>query len=397
MIKRKLETRLKELAKQYPVVTVTGPRQAGKTTLARMAFPKYDYVNLEVPDVRAFAREDPRGFLAQHAAGAILDEIQRVPELLSYIQGIVDEERRAGQFILTGSQQFEMMRALTQSLAGRTALLRLLPFSLEETSDIPSSERMDDLLYRGFYPRVLDRSLNPTQAYGDYVATYVDRDLRQISRVHDLGVFETFLRLTAGRVGQLLNCQNLAADVGISHSTAREWLDILETSYIVYRLRPYHANLGKRLVKTPKIYFHDVGLAAYLIGIEAAGQIRTHPLRGGLFENLVVTEALKFRCNRGLPDNLFYYRDSNGNEVDLLQVSGDSVVPIEIKAGQTISSDYFNGLQAFARATGREDVAGTVVYGGDEEQKRKQGVVVPITKLLSRLAVVAGAVERKMP
>ncbi len=390
MIKRKLEVRLKGLAKQYPVVTVTGPRQSGKTTLARMAFARYDYANLEIPDVRAFARDDPRGFLAQYSSGVILDEIQRVPELLSYIQGIVDEKKQTGQFILTGSQQFEMMRALTQSLAGRTALLRLLPFSLEETAEDSSAECINGLMYRGFYPRVFDCGLNPTQAYADYVATYVDRDLRQISRVHDLGVFETFLRLAAGRIGQLLNYSHLANDAGISHATAREWLDLLETSYITFRLRPYHANLGKRLVKASKLYFHDVGLAAYLLGIEQAGQIRTHPLRGGLFENMVISETLKFRWNRGFADNLFFYRDSNGNEVDLLGVWGDVVAPIEIKAGGTVSADFFSGLQAFARATGRDESIGAVVYGGDDGQRRKQGAVVPLAKYHNHLMSFMG-------
>lgn len=388
MIRRKIEARLKTLAAQYAVVTVTGPRQAGKTTLARMAFPSHDYVNLELPDVRAFARDDPRGFLAQHSEGVILDEIQRVPDLLSYIQGIVDEEKRVGRFVLTGSQQFEMMRALSQSLAGRTALLRLLPFSLEETGETPAATGINDVLYRGFYPRVLDCALNPTQAYADYVATYVERDLRQISRIHDLGLFETFLRLAAGRVGQLLNLKNLAGDVGISHSTAREWMDLLELSYIVYRLRPYHANLGKRLLKTPKLYFHDVGLASYLVGIENAGQLRTHPLRGALFENLVVSEVLKFRWNRGLTDNLFFYRDSNGYEVDIVHVSGNTVLPIEVKAGGTIASDMFRGIDAFARASGRQEWAATVVYGGDAEQKRQQGAVTPLAKLNSRLRVL---------
>lgn len=383
MITREVTTILCELAKKYPVLTITGPRQTGKTTLARAVFADKPYMNLEAPDVRAYALDDPRAFLAQFRGknGGIIDEIQRAPALTSYIQTIVDEDDQVGQFILTGSQQFEMMNSVTQSLAGRTALIRLPPFSLAEAGDLWSPTNLDALLYRGFYPRIIDRDLNPTQALADYTATYLERDLRQLSRIHDLHVFETFLRLCAGRVGQVLNYKTLGDDAGVSHSTSREWLNLLETSYIIYRLKPYHANIKKRLVKSPKLYFLDVGLLCYLLGIENPAHITTHPARGFLFENLVIMETLKRRWNNVLPDNLYFYRDSNGTEVDLLWIEGGRILPIEIKVGQTVSGNYFTGIRAFARAMKNEHMRGIVVYGGREQQARTDVDVIPLNML----------------
>ncbi len=379
MVARTIEPILLDLSRRYPVVTITGPRQSGKTTLCRNAFPKLKYANLEAPDVRRFATEDPRGFLTAYSGGVVLDEIQRVPELPSYIQEIIDAEREPGKFILTGSQQFEVMDTISQSLAGRTALLKLLPFSLRELKQTQFSGSIDRLLLTGFYPRIHDQGLSPTQALGDYLETYVERDLRQLAAVKDLSLFERFLKLCAGRVGQLLNLQSLGNDAGVSHSTARAWLTLLEASYIVFLLQPWHANLSKRLIKSPKLYFHDVGLAAFLLGLENETQVGRDPLRGNLFENLVVVEALKYRYNQGKRSNLFFYRESNGNEVDLLAESGSSLIAVEIKAGATVNPDYFKGLRHFARAAGAaRQVTGGVIYGGSEIQKRSDFPVYPV-------------------
>lgn len=381
MIKRTIQPVLVDLARRYPVVTITGPRQSGKTTLCRKVFPTLKYANLEAPDVRRFAIEDPRGFLAGHSGGVILDEIQRVPDLLSYIQTIVDEDKKPGQFILTGSQQFEVLNTISQSLAGRTALLKLLPLSLAEIKQIHPPENIDRLLLTGFYPRIHDKKLNPTQSLGDYLETYVERDLRQLATVKDLTLFERFLKLCAGRVGQILNLQSLGNDTGISHSTARSWMTLLEAGYIVFLLQPWFANISKRLIKAPKLYFHDVGLAAFLLGLENETQIVRDPLRGNLFENLVVVEALKYRFNRGRRNNLFFYRESNGNEVDLLAENGRNLFAVEIKSGATINSDYFKGLHHFVKAVGpHRQINGGVIYGGSDIQKRSDFPVYPVTQ-----------------
>ena len=370
MIPRTLGPVLNKLAGQYPVLTVTGPRQSGKTTLCRATFPDKPYVNLERPDVREFARSDPLGFLASHAEGAILDEIQRVPQLLSYLQPLVDERNEPGQFILTGSQQFEVMTTITQSLAGRTALLKLLPLSMEELAGAGITLKSDQLLLTGFYPRIYDAGINPTQALGDYLETYVERDIRRLISIKSLTLFERFVRLCAGRVGQLVNLQSLGNDVGISHTTARSWLTLLEASYVVFLLQPWHTNISKRQIKTPKLYFYDVGLASYLLGIEKVSHVNRHPLRGNLFENMVVIEALKYRYHRGRRSNLYFWRDAKGNEVDLLIERGADIAAVEIKSGATISSDYFKGLRTFASR--RSSSAGTcaLVYDGEERQGR---------------------------
>ncbi|MGV8059735.1 MAG: ATP-binding protein [Smithellaceae bacterium] len=370
MINRTIEQVLLDLAKQYPVVTITGPRQSGKTTLCRKVFPDLKYVNLEAPDTRAFAIEDPRGFLAANRGGVIIDEIQRAPDLLSYIQTIVDNEATPGQFILTGSQQLEVMNNISQSLAGRTALLKLLPLSLSELKLMPSAS-IDHLLFTGFYPRIHDKALNPTQALGDYLETYVERDLRQLAMVKDLSLFERFLKLCAGRVGQVLNIQSLGNDAGISHTTARSWLTLLEASYIIVLLQPWHVNISKRLIKSPKLYFCDVGLAAYLLGLEQESQVTRDPLRGNLFENMMVMEALKYRYNRGLRSNIFFYRENSGNEVDLIIENGRQLYAVEIKVGTTVNPDFFRGLKHFSHTVGDNwEVTGCVIYGGDEIQKR---------------------------
>lgn len=386
VIKRAIEPLLRSMAKQYPAITITGPRQSGKTTLCRKVFPKKSYVSLEAPDVRQFAQEDPRGFLAKYPDGAILDEIQRAPSLVSYIQTIVDEKKKMGQFILTGSQQFEVITSITQSLAGRTALLKLLPFSIEEMEGNYEVSSIDRLLLQGFYPRIYDMGLNPTQAYGDYVETYVERDMRLIINIRDLGQFQKFLKLCAGRAGQLLNMQSLANDIGISHTTVRSWITILEASYIIFLLRPYFRNVSRRLIKAPKLYFYDVGLASYLLGIENPAQISRDPLRGNLFENMVMIEALKYRFNRGLRSNLSFYRDSTGNEVDMLCEFGQDVFPVEIKAGATITNDYFRGLKSFAKFHPSLPWGEGLVYGGDQIQQRTDFKVYPSNKVHDMLA-----------
>ena len=382
LINRTVETVLQTLAGTYPVVTITGPRQSGKTTLCRKVFVHKPYANLESPDIRQFALDDPRGFLAQYPDGAVLDEIQRAPELVSYIQPMVDEDRRDGLFILTGSQQFEVSNTINQSLAGRTALVKLLPFSIPEIESSFSLPDTDRLLYHGFYPRLWDKGLNPTQALGDYFQTYIERDLRQLVAVKDLNLFQRFIQLCAGRIGQLLNVNSLANDTGISHTTARNWLSLLEASYIVFLLQPYHRNISKRLVKSPKLYFFDVGLAAFLLGIENEKQVSRDPLRGNLFENMVIAEALKYRFNQGQKSNFYFYRDSKGNEVDLLQVSGSDLFPIEIKAGMTINRDYFKGLNHFAKVFPGDIPGGAgLVYGGRDVQKRTDVDIVTVQYL----------------
>ena len=380
MIEREIAPHLSQLFGQYPFVTVTGPRQSGKTTLCRAAFPDLAYANLEAPDQRQFAESDPRGFLAQLGEGAIIDEIQHVPDLLSYLQVLADERRRNSLFVLTGSEQFQLSSAISQSLAGRTALLRLLPFSLAERERIGASLAIDEMLFSGFYPRILDQGLEPRQALGDYFETYVERDVRRMGEIRNLSSFRRFVRLCAGRVGQLLNLSALGSDAGVSHTTAREWLTVLEASYIVFQLPPYHANIRKRLVKSPKLYFYDVGLASFLIGIEHADQVVTHPLRGPLFENLVVAETLKYRFNRGLQPNLSFFRDSRGLECDLLYETGRGIGAIEIKSGATIASDYFTSLHRVAALIPNISTK-TVIYGGATPQSRTDAEAVPLKGL----------------
>ena len=398
MIRRNIEPHLHRLASHYPVVTLVGPRQSGKTTLARMAFPNKAYVSLEDPDVRRFAIEDPRGFLASYRDGAIFDEIQRAPELPSYLQSMVDGHSAPGQFILTGSQQFELMTHVSQSLAGRTALLRLLPLTLAEVSSCRTLQAQDPLpscLLNGFYPRLHDKALDPSQAMADYFATYVERDLRQLAAVQDLRLFERFVRLCAGRVGQLLNLSSLANDVGVSQPTARAWLDLLQTSFIIQLLPPWFVNSGKRLIKSPKLYFCDTGLACWLLGLRTAEQVRRDPLWGSLFENFVVLEALKDRFNQGENGPLYFYRDAQGNEVDLLMPVGSQMHAIEIKAGSTVNPDYFKGLKRFEGHHRQALLSACVIYGGAQSQARAPWPVHSWISLAgSCRAVSAGVVGR---
>ncbi|MCI0587374.1 MAG: ATP-binding protein [Planctomycetes bacterium] len=399
MIRRVLLDRVLVAARRFPVVTITGPRQSGKTTLARSAFPDKPYANLELPDVREFAASDARGFLAQFPRGALLDEVQRVPGLLSYLQALVDEGMPDGAFILTGSQHFGLLARVSQSLAGRTAVLHLLPLGLEEIRRFPDAPTdLFRVLHAGGYPRIHDRRLPAGEWLAAYTETYVERDVRQLLRVGDLGTFQTFLRLCAGRVGQLLNLSALGADAGISHTTARAWLSVLEAGFLVYRLPPFHRNLGKRLTKSPKLYFYDSGLLCYLLGIRREEELRLHPLRGPVFESWVVSEILKSRLHRGLPPDLCFYRDQKGTEVDVVLEEGTRLVAIEIKSGQTVAPDAWASLEAFVRGAARARIAPgrlerLLVYGGDEEQRRTHATALPWSRIDS-VDWTRGAVRR---
>ncbi len=378
LIQRTIQADLIRLAGQYPVITIIGPRQSGKSTLTKMAFPGKPYVSLEQLSLRDFALTDPVGFLNTHAKeGAILDEIQRVPGLLSEIQVRVDARPELkGAYILTGSHQFMLMESVTQSLAGRTAILKLLPFSLAERSAcVGTPSDIPQLLFNGFYPRIFADNLDPVEALSFYVTTYVERDVREIMAIKDLTVFSRFLRLCAGRTGQILNASSLAADAGINHNTARAWLSLLEASFIITLLQPHYNNFNKRLIKAPKLYFWDVGLACHLLRIERAEQVASHPLVGSLFETFVVTELMKQRLNRVRDPRLYYWRDNAGHEVDLLYESADTVVPIEIKLGATIQRESWKGIDYY-RSLNQKAAPGIVVYGGNEQQERSSGLRV---------------------
>ncbi len=387
LIQRTIQADLIRLAGQYPVITIIGPRQSGKSTLTKMAFPDKPYVSLEQLSLRDFALTDPVGFLNTHAKeGAILDEIQRVPGLLAEIQVRVDARPELkGAYILTGSHQFMLMESVTQSLAGRTAILKLLPFSLVERSAcVGTPSDIPQLLFNGFYPRIFADNLDPVEALSFYVTTYVERDLREIMAIKDLTVFSRFLRLCAGRTGQILNASSLAADAGINHNTARAWLSLLEASFIITLLQPHYNNFNKRLIKAPKLYFWDVGLACHLLGIERAEQVVSHPLVGSLFETFVVTELMKQRLNRVRDPRLYYWRDNAGHEVDLLYESADTVVPIEIKLGATIQRESWKGIDYY-RSLNPKAAPGIVIYGGSEQQERSSGLRVIGFSLIENL------------
>ncbi len=337
-----------------------------------MIFSNKPYVNLENPDSRLFATEDPRGFLANYPNGAVLDEVQRVPHLFSYLQKILDEANENGTFILTGSNNFLLQENISQSLAGRIAYLNLLPLSLAEINS--ESYSINELLYRGLYPSLYGTDVVPAKWYANYIRTYLDRDVRLIKNITNLLSFERFIKLCAGRVGQLLNMSNLAIETGVDVKTISAWIGILEAGFVVFRLRPYYRNFNKRIVKTPKLYFFDTGLACALLGIEHAGQLEMHPLKGNLFENMVVTEFLKKRYNAGKSDNLFFWRDNTGNEIDLLVDQGRMQTAIEIKSGQTITAEFFKGLQFWIKLT--DAGRGYVIYAGDMVQERSNGISV---------------------
>ena len=388
MIKRIMADKLKKLASKFPVVSVIGPRQSGKTTLVKDVFSGMDYVSLEDLDSREFALNDPRGFLAVHSKGTVIDEVQRAPNLFSYIQTAVDSKKRTGRFVLTGSQNILLQQNLSQTLAGRVAILRLLPFSLEELKEtrfkLTSPEQY---IFKGFYPRIYDKKIAPADWYPNYIATYVERDVRLIKNISDLSAFQKFVRMCAGRIGQVLNLSSLANDCGITHNTAKAWLSVLEATFLVFVVRPYYRNFNKRLIKMPKLYFFDTGLACSLLGISSVGQLGTHYLRGGLFESFVFSEIIKSRFNRGMEHNCYYWRDKTGNEIDCIIEQGSSAIPVEIKSGKTIYEEFFAGLKFWYKLTDKGSKNGYLVYGGDDNQRRTSAVVVSwknISSIFSR-------------
>lgn len=376
-IPRNAQKTLEELARQFPALVITGPRQSGKTEITKKVFPDKPYVSLEDIDTRNFAIEDPRGFLNQYKDGAIFDEVQRAPDLFSYLQGIIDKNKKSGQYILTGSQQFGLMSGVTQSLAGRVAKITLLPFSYAELQkESRGPKTVEDLLFKGLYPPIYDHNYEPEIWLNNYIDTYIERDVRQLINVRDLSNFQRFLSMCAARTGQILNLSSLANDCGITHSTAKAWISVLEASYIVHLLQPHHNNFNKRLIKSPKLYFYDVGLASRLLSIDDAQQLATHSMRGYLFETWVVSELLKHRFNQGKRSNLFFWRDKTGNEVDVLLDHGNKLFPIEIKSGQTVTKDYFKGLTRFMNMAGSSADHAALIYAGTQGQSREKTEVI---------------------
>lgn len=389
MFARALAPTLKRLAARYPVVSLTGPRQSGKTTLTRLVFPKHRYVSLEDPEQREFATNDPKGFLDSHPGGVILDEAQRAPQLFSYIQTLVDLEGKAGRFILTGSQQFLLLSRVSQTLAGRIALLQLQPLSLSELrgtrpldpdrflrgpfppSVPPSPGSLDRILFRGMFPRIHDKKMDAREWYGSYLRTYVERDVRDVLRIGDLGTFRNFLRLCAGRTGQLLNLSSLAADCGITHPTARAWISVLEAGSLVFLLRPHSRNFSKRLIKTPKLYFLDSGLLCHLLRIRNEEDLASHPLRGNIFETFILSEIHKVFDHAGEDPPLFFWRDQTGHEVDLIIDLGRTIVPVDIKSAKTVATDSFRGLRYWRTLPGNSSKDGILVYGGETGYDRE--------------------------
>ena len=381
MYTREMASVINRLAGLYPVIGITGPRQSGKTTLAKLLFPKLAYVSLENLDIRMQAQQDPRAFLDQYQQGAIFDEVQHVPILLSYLQGIVDENPQKGRYVITGSQNFSLSSHIAQSLPGRIGMVTLLPLSLFETDHALTPITG---IFKGGYPGLHQLQMHPLDFYPSYIQTYIERDIRQLKNIVDLGRFQVFLKLCAGRVGQLINFSSLAQDAGISHTTAREWLTILEASYIVFTLQPYHQNFNKRLMKMPKLYFYDTGLACTLLGLEKEEQIETHYLKGALFENLMVLEVLKGRINQGLPPHLYFWRDRTGHEVDLIGEWGGRIHAMEIKYGATFQESYIQNLKYFIALCKQSPVTAIssyLVYTGNQEGKYLDITLTPMHKV----------------
>lgn len=383
MLQRSCKTELQSLARQFKAVALIGPRQSGKTTLARSVFAHKPYANLENPDIRRFAIDDPRGFLDQYPRGAVLDEIQRVPELFSYLQSRLDERVSPGQFILTGSNNFLLQENISQSLAGRIAYQVLLPFSIGELPP-GALESLSKLLFKGAYPPLYDQPVEAGKWHDNYIRTYVERDVHQLRNIGNLNTFDRFLRLCAGRIGQLLNLHNLALETGVDGKTAAAWLSVLESSFIVYRLPPHYRNFNKRVVKMSKLYFYDTGLVCALLGIQNAEQLSYHPLTGNLFENFVVSELQKVITNKGKRHKLYFWRDNVGHEIDIVIEHAGELYPVEIKSGRTITPEYFKNLTFWQKISGAR--AATVLYAGKQVQHRSTGITILPWKQLGRIA-----------
>jgi predicted AAA+ superfamily ATPase len=380
MVARDVETRLKSLAREFPAIVLTGPRQSGKSTVCQKVFAHLPYATLESPDVRSFALEDPRGFLKQYPTGAILDEIQNTPQIPSYLQEMIDRDPEPGRWILTGSHNFSVMQSTSQSLAGRSAVLHLLPLSRHEVMGFSNHPKtLNETLLTGGYPRILDRKLRPSDWLASYVATYLERDVRSITNIGDLVAFQRFTQLSAGRISQLLNFSSLAADCGITQPTAKSWASVLEASFIAFRLPSYHGNISKRLIKMPKLHFYDSGLACWLLGIRDVAQLDVHPLRGAIFESWVVSEIIKQRFNHGESNGVYFFRDKGGLESDVLVQGPKTLKLVEVKAGQTISSDWAANNRKIAEVfkSTKQPVSNIVVYGGTERQERNGVTYLP--------------------
>jgi predicted AAA+ superfamily ATPase len=365
VIHRTALKKINYFASKYPVITLTGPRQSGKSTLLKSAFPTYKYVSLEDPDVRLIAQSDPRGFLKTYNSKTIIDEVQNVPELFSYIQTIVDKENESGMYILSGSQNFLLMEAISQSLAGRTALLKLLPLTINEILSVKPNFTLDEFLFTGSYPRIYDKDIQANEFYPFYIQTFVERDVRLLRNITDLNLYIKFLKLCAARVGQLLNVNSLANECGISVLTVNAWLSVLETSYIIYLLKPFHKNLNKRVVKSPKLFFYDTGLLTSLLNIDSVSQLEFHYLHGNIFENWVINEINKKHYEQGIEPKISFWRDSNGNEIDIILEKGNKTLAFEIKSSSTIKIDHFKGLKLWQKLTSCSTDELFVIYAGD--------------------------------
>ena len=376
MIPRALKGKAQSLLTKFPIVSISGPRQSGKTTFSRLVSPDFEYVNLELPDQRLMAEQDPRNFLERHSNKVILDEVQNVPHLFSYIQVFSDERNTTGQYILTGSQNFLLMEKITQSLAGRVAILTLLPLSYFELPEKPSDE---DFIFTGGYQRIIHNQVPPEDFFPTYIQSYIERDVRQLIQIQNLSLFQNFLLLLAGRAGQVFNASALANEVGVNSQTIESWVSVLEASYVVFRLRPYYQNFNKRITKAPKLYFYDTGLLCYLLGLRRTDDLTRHFAKGAIFENFVILEVMKLHHNQGRRPQIYYWRDSNQNEVDLLIQDGMNLKAVEIKSGKTINSDFFKGLKYFKKIV--PDAQSILVYGGDESQKRTDAMVYAVEEM----------------
>ena len=378
ILKREIEKAIRRLEKVFPVIGLIGPRQSGKSTLVKHLFPDRPYVSLEDMDYFEFARNDPRKFLEQYSQGAVFDEIQRCPSLFSYLQIHVDEQKKMGAFILTGSQQFNLLEQVTQSLAGRIGLLTLLPFSLSELSSLKefTARTLDNVLLTGSYPPIFDRNPTPSDWYSSYVQSYLERDVRQMINVKNLSSFQRFVRLCAGRNGQILDIKNLGDDCGVASGTINSWMNVLEAGFICFRLQPYFKNFNKRLIKRPKLYFYDSGLLCWLLGIKNEDQLSIHPMRGSIFESWAISEFFKAIYAKGEYPSFYFWRDNTGMEIDLILDQGDVSIPIEIKSSATMTNRFFRGLSLWKKYTKDQKTKSYLIYGGEENQSRSQNMEV---------------------